>query len=157
MVHLTRNGTSDCAISKSGGYKKILCPFDKADSYFVKVLTENGFEVEHSHIDDGIDFFEIENLNEYDAVVSNPPFSKRQAIFEKLFNAKVPFALVINFNGLFDAKSRWELFKANNFEILVPKGRWHFFNASGEHNSPNFQSVYVCNGMSEKQIDFIEG
>ena len=40
-----------------GGYKKILCPFDKAESNFVKVLKENGFEVSYSHIEDGIDFF----------------------------------------------------------------------------------------------------
>ena len=27
---------------KRGGYKKILCPFDKKDSAFVKVLSKNG-------------------------------------------------------------------------------------------------------------------
>ena len=156
MVHSAGNSQCDYPVSKSGGYRKILCPFDKAESQFVKILTENGFDVTYSHIEDGTDFFDIDNLSEYDAVVSNPPFSKRQAIFEKLFGADIPFALVINFNGLFDAKARWKLFKDNDFEILIPCGRWHFFNDSGEHNSPNFQSVYVCSGMSDRQIDFIE-
>lgn len=105
-----------------GGYKKILCPFDKADSAFVMVLKDKGFDVSYSHIETGTDFFNIDNLNEYDAVVSNPPFSKRDAIFKKLFESGIPFALIMNMNGIFDSKARFELFKQNDFEILVPSG-----------------------------------
>ena len=110
----------------------------------------------YSHIETGTDFFDIDNLKDYDAIVSNPPFSKRQAILERLFESGVPFAMILNFNGLFDSKARWELFKENEFELVVPKGRMRFFNETCEGNSPNFQSVYVCSGMSDKQIDFIE-
>ena len=139
-----------------GGYKRILCPFDKAESNFVKVLTERGFDVTFSHIETGTDFFEINNLNEFDAVVSNPPFSKRQKILERLFESGVPFAMIMNFNGLFDSKSRWRLFKNNDFELLIPLGRIHFFNDECRENSPNFQSIYVCKGMCERQIEFCE-
>lgn len=138
------------------GYKKVLCPFDKADSNFVIVLMEYGFNVSFSHIETGTDFFEITNLSDYDAIVSNPPFSKRQKILERLFESGVPFAMILNFNGLFDSKARWELFKENEFEIIVPKGRMHFFNGTCVGNSPNFQSVYVCKGMADKQVVFTE-
>lgn len=138
------------------GYKKILCPFDKAESNFVKVLTEQGFEVSYGHIETGQDFFDIQDFSQYDAVVSNPPFSKRQKIFERLFEVNVPFALIINFNGLFDSKARWRLFKENQFELLVPLGRMHFFNDDCVGNSPNFQSIYVCKGMLPQQICFID-
>ena len=137
-----------------GGYHKILCPFDKEESNFVKVLTDHNFQVTYSHIATGTDFFEIDNLGEYDAVVSNPPFSKRQRILEKLFDSGVPFAMIMNFNGLFDSKARWQLFKDNRFELLVPLGRMHFFNEQCIGNSPNFQSIYVCRGMTDKQIEF---
>lgn len=140
-----------------GGYNKILCPFDKPDSNFVKVLTENGFDVTYSHIDTGTDFFEINNLKDYDAIVSNPPFSKRQRILETLFESGVPFAMIINFNGLFDSKARWKLFRDNKFELLVPLGRMHFFNENCEGNSPNFQSIYVCKDMLPEQIVFVGG
>lgn len=139
-----------------GGYKRILCPFDKAESNFVKVLTERGFDVTFSHIETGTDFFEINNLNDFDAVVSNPPFSKRQKILERLFESGVPFAMIMNFNGLFDSRSRWRLFKNNDFELLIPLGRIHFFNDECRGNSPNFQSIYVCKGMCERQIEFCE-
>lgn len=121
------------------------------------MLTREGFEVTYSHIATGTDFFDIDNLTDYDAIVSNPPFSKRQAILERLFESKVPFAMILNFNGLFDSKSRWALFRDNKFELLVPCGRMHFFNKDCEGNSPNFQSVYVCQGLGQNQIEFIEG
>ena len=125
-------------------------------SEFVRVLSDNGFEVEHSHIATGIDFFDRMDLREFDAIVSNPPFSKRQKILKRLFESDVPFAMIMNFNGLFDSKSRWKLFKENQFELLVPLGRIHFFNEDCDCNSPNFQSIYVCRGMCDRQIEFIE-
>ena len=138
-------------------YKKILCPFDKEDSNFVRVLTEQGYEVLYSHIETGVDFFKIKDFSAYDAVVSNPPFSKRQKIFERLFEANIPFALICNFNGLFDSKARWELFRKNKFELLVPLGRMRFFNENCKGNSPNFQSIYVCHNILPKQIIFDGG
>lgn len=140
-----------------GGIHKVLCPFDKEDSEFVKVLRREGFDVTYSHIDTGTDFFDIDNLADYDAIVSNPPFSKRQAILERLFESKVRFAMILNFNGLFDNKSRWELFRDNEFELLVPCGRMHFFNETCKGRSPQFQSIYVCKGIAQRQIEFIEG
>ena len=65
------------------------------------------------------------------------------------------FAVIMNFNGLFDAKVRYELFKNNKFELLIPKGRMCFFNESMEiKESPNFQSIYVCSGILDNQIEF---
>ena len=139
------------------GYKNILCPFDKEESAFVKVLKRGGCCVTYSHLDTGTDFFARNDLREFDAVVSNPPFSKRQKILERLFAVGVPFALIMNFNGLFDKQSRWRLFKENDFELLVPMGRMSFINQDGAvMGSPNFQSVYVCRGFGERQIEFIE-
>ena len=139
------------------GFRKILCPFDKASSNFVPVLRTHGFEVTHGHIDDGNDFFERDDLNEYDAVVSNPPYSKRQEVLEHLFASGVPFAMILNYNGLFDNRARWEMFKRNKFELLIPQGRIHFFNDTCAGKAPQFQSIYVCSGILDKQIEFADG
>ena len=138
------------------GYKKILCPFDKQESNFVKVLQDNGFDVTYSHIETGGDFFKIDNLRDFDAVVSNPPFSKREKILWKLFREGVPFAMIMNFNGLFDSWKRWQMFKENDFELLVPSGRIKYFNDDCVGNAPQFQSVFVCKGICKKQIEFAE-
>lgn len=52
---------------RRGGYKRILCPFDKPESNFVKVLIEQGFEVTYGHIETGQDFFDIQDFSEFDA------------------------------------------------------------------------------------------
>ena len=92
-----------------------------------------------------------------DCIVSNPPFSKRDAIFRRMYELGLPFALIMNNNGLFDSKARYELFKKNNFELLIPKGRMRFFDETMEvKNSPNFQSIYVCNGILTKTSEFVD-
>lgn len=132
-------------------FKKIWCPFDTEDSRFVQTFQKEGYEVEFGHISTGQDFFEIkEPLG--DVVVSNPPFSKRDGIFERLFYFDVPFALVMNFNGLFDSKRRASLFRRNGVELIVPSGRMKFIHqGETEANHPNFQSVYVCNRILNRQ------
>lgn len=143
---------------KAKRFKYIWCPFDKESSEFVKILRENGFAVHHGHIETGQDFFDYEEPPAFtECIVSNPPFSKRDAIFKKMYDFGLPFALIMNQNGLFDAKSRFELFRNNNFELLIPKGRIKFFDESmTARNNPNFQSIYVCNGILTQQIAFTD-
>lgn len=69
---------------KTRGFKYVWCPFDKEHSEFVKILKKEGFNVTFGHIETGQDFFEYKQPPEdVDCIVSNPPFSKRTAIFEK--------------------------------------------------------------------------
>lgn len=135
-------------------YHKILCPFDKEESNFVQVLRKHGFDVTYSHIETGTDFFQINNLPDYDAIVSNPPYSKRHEVLETLYRNKVPFAILLNYNGLFDNRRRWELFRENGVEMIIPCGRINFFSNTCSGKSPMSQSVYVCKGILDKQIEF---
>lgn len=138
------------------GYKKVWCPFDKADSKFVKILQDEGFKVNYGHIETGQNFFDYREP-QGDIVVSNPPFSKRDAIFERLYEWDIPFALIINFNGLFDSKKRVDIFRKHRVEMLIPRGRMKFYHKEkGLLNSPNFQSIYVCNKLLNDQIVFDE-
>lgn len=43
---------------KQRNFKKIWCPFDKKHSLYVRELRENGFDVFHSHIEDGGGLFQ---------------------------------------------------------------------------------------------------
>lgn len=139
-----------------GGYKTIWCPFDKADSMFVMTFKDKGFDVNYGHIETGQDFFEYKEP-QGDIVVSNPPFSKRDKIFERLYEWDIPFALIINFNSLFDSKKRADIFRKHRVEMLIPRGRMKFYHRDkGLLNSPNFQSIYVCNKLLKNQIVFDE-
>ncbi|MGT2874408.1 hypothetical protein ACVRZP_06545 [Streptococcus gallolyticus subsp. gallolyticus] len=122
-----------------------IIPFDRLWEQYERLIKDNGAIV-----------LTAQPL-EADCIVSNPPFSKRDAIFKRLFEIGLPFAIIMNPNGLFDSKVRYELFKNNNFELLIPKGRMRFFDENMiSRNSPNFQSVYVCNRILNHQIEFTD-
>ena len=60
---------------------KVWCPFDKAESEFVKQISQT-HSVEYSHIDEGKDFFAYEPVH-FDVIVSNPPFTNKRKFFER--------------------------------------------------------------------------
>ena len=90
----------------------IWCPFDKEDSNYVKILKKEGFKVIYGHIETGQDFFEVD-IPECDYIISNPPYSLKGQVFKKLYKIGKPFAMLINFQGIFDHKERFKMFKNN--------------------------------------------
>lgn len=140
---------------------KILCPFDTEESLYVKVLKGNGHYIQHGHIEEGKDFFKRsqDSLEFYDYIISNPPYSKKTEVLEKLFNANVPFAMLVGVVGLFESKDRFNLFKKNDFELMYFDKRVSFMRdyTSGKTElNPPFSSVYVCNNVLPKQMVFEE-
>ena len=132
----------------------IWCPFDKENSQYVKVL-RGGYSVLHSHIDNGQDFFNYEPSEPYDCIISNPPFSKRDDVLERLFKIGKPFGMFLNMNGMFDSKRRFAMLKEREIQLLVPNGRTKFTNETHnelETKTPPFQCVYLCWKLLPKQI-----
>ena len=82
--------------------KIIWCPFDREDSQFVRVLSENWFSVVHSHIDHWQDFFEYEP-EKWDIIISNPPYKKKRSFWERCLDLKKPFCLLLPLNILSDS------------------------------------------------------
>ena len=132
----------------------VWCPFDKEESQFVQVLTRNGFNVIYGHIETGQDFFEVE-IPCCDYIVSNPPYSLKGDVFKRLFETKIPFAMLINFQGIFDHKDRFEMFKNNRTEMLWLSPRVNYIkpNECTTSGVP-FQSGYLCSGIFEKELNF---
>ena len=74
----------------------IWCPFDTENSEFVLILKEAGHNVIYSHIDLGQDFFDYEPIEKYDYIISNPPFSRKLDILNRLYKLNKPFAMLMN-------------------------------------------------------------
>lgn len=134
----------------------ILCPFDTDKSYFVKIFKESGHKVFNSHISEGKDFFKmrIKSTTKIDYIISNPPYSIKDNVFEKLLQLDIPFAMLINDVNLFDSKKRFELFKNKEVELLYlyPRVAFNFINEKGEWQKTSgvFQSVYLCYKILKK-------
>lgn len=133
----------------------VWCPFDLETSQFVQVFEQNGIHVLHSHISKGRGFYEYEPDEPYDAILSNPPFTGRNRLLERLYALAKPFAMLMNQMGLFDSKARYDFFEQYGVELLVFRGRTCFTNVmTGKSGTPAFQCLYVCHNLLPKQIVF---
>lgn len=135
--------------------KTIWCPFDTKDSLFVKELQREGHNVIATHISSGGDFFDLDI--DCDAVVSNPPYSLKTEVFEKLFKSGKPFAMLVGVVGLFESERRFKMFSENDFEIMYLNKRVDFFKDYNDPKpsvAPPFSSVYLCSKLLPKQIVF---
>ena len=139
-------------------YNTIWCPFDTEESLFVKELKKVGHRVIYTHILNGKDFFKYEPEN-YDCIVSNPPYSLKSEVFERLFELKKPFAMLVGVVGIFESQKRFNMFKNNNFEIMYFNKRISYFRNYNDEKpmlNPPFSSVYITSEILPKQIVFEE-
>lgn len=127
---------------------KIWCPFDKLNSEFVLALKEkfNDCEIISSHIsEDGGDFFEkIETIGHVDLVLSNPPFSKKLEIIQKLNEKNIRFALLLNVECI-NYQIMGNYFAENPISLIIPDKKVSF-----DGHTTSFCSGYFCSP------DFIE-
>lgn len=137
----------------------VWCPFDTEDSLFVKMLRAAGHKVTPTHISAGQDFFTTQPPESCDYIISNPPYSVKGAVLERLFEIGKPFAMLVGVVGLFESQKRFALFRDNEFEIMYLNKRVSYFQSYDEPKpslNPPFSSVYVCHKMLPKSIVFEE-
>lgn len=127
--------------------KTIWCPFDTADSEFVKVLTANGYTVVYSHLEYGQDFYTYEPEH-WDLLVSNPPFTNKRKIFERALSFNKPFALLMSLTWLNDSAPK-QLFSEKDLQLLMFDRRIKF---KGLGDKITFSSAYYCWDLLPKQI-----
>lgn len=133
--------------------KKIWCPFDIEEwSAFSSRLKECGFDVISTHIDKGQDFFEYEP-KEWDLIVSNPPFSLKDKVLERLYSFNKPFAILLPLNSL-QGKTRYKYFK-QGIQILSFDARVSYHDKDHMDNvvkgSP-FATAYFCRDLLPKDL-----
>lgn len=134
----------------------VWCPFDTAESHFVKMLTAQGNRVIRSHLSEGRDFFAW-TPRKYDVIVSNPPYSMKNEVFERLFALDKPFAMLVGVVGLFESQRRFNLFAKNRFEIMFLDKRIAYFKSYSDQKpslNPPFSSVYLTSRLLPKQVVF---
>lgn len=135
----------------------VWCPFDTSKSLFVRLLKEHGCEVVSTHLEDGGDFFDLEVDCDY--IISNPPYSIKGDVLDRLFSLGRPFAMLIGVVGLFESQKRFDMFRTNRFEIMYLNRRVAYFKDYADEKpslNPPFSSVYLCSKMLPQQVVFEE-
>lgn len=136
----------------------IWCPFDTDQSLFVQEFRKQGHTVIATHIWNGDDFFKIE-VPKCDYIISNPPYTLKTEVLEKLFTLNIPFAMLLGVVGLFESQKRFNMFKNNEFEIMYFNKRISFFKKYEDKKpsiNPPFSSVYICQNILPQKIMFEE-
>lgn len=128
----------------------VWCPFDKEDSEFVQQISQTN-PVVYSHLDYGQDFLTYEP-EEWDVIVSNPPFTNKRAFFERALSFNKPFALVMANTWLNDAAPK-QLFKDKDLQLLMFEKRMEFIQPNREVSGKvTFSSSYYCWNFLPRQI-----
>lgn len=136
-------------------HSTIWCPFDLEDSEYVKVLTEAGHNVIFTHIDNNENFFEYEP-EEYDYIISNPPFSIKDSILKRLTELNKPYAILLPLPTLQGQKRFKDL---QGCQALIFDKRINFYKNKETKEilkGISFASIYVCKNFLPKDLIFEE-
>ena len=99
-----------------------------------------------------MDFFNYEPYY-YDIIISNPPFSIKDAVLKRLYELNKPFAILLPMNSL-QGVNIYQYFK-NGIQLLAFDQRIGFHNSidniSPVEGSP-FASAYFCRDLLPKDL-----
>jgi hypothetical protein len=115
-------------------------------------LTELGFNVIHERID----FFQH---NEGDIIVSNPPYTKKREVFERLRALDKPFIMLVPttvLHTLYFKETFGDI--SENIQLIIPYKKRQFYseNKKLKKGGCSFYTLYICYkiGLS-KDVIFI--
>lgn len=126
----------------------IWCPFDTKESEFVIALQGKGHRVIYSHIWLGQDFFEYEPKEEYDYIISNPPFTRKLEVFKRLYELGKPFAMVMGL-PILNYQEVGNFFLDKDLQLLIVDKKVSF-----DGNTASFNNSYFCYKVLPKDLMF---
>ena len=93
-----------------------------------------------------------------DYIISNPPYSRKDEVYKRLFEIGKPWAMLVNLQGLCDSKKRAALFAEYSIEVMYVYPRIKYIKDSVQTKVNIFQSGYVCHNVlpSQLQIKIIQ-
>jgi hypothetical protein len=104
----------------------VLCPYDSDKSLFVKELKEREFVVLH-----GMQNF-LDQWYHADYIMTNPPFSIKDAVIERVYQMKIPSLLLLPIDSLGGVK-RHAMYKEHGHPtVYIPTKRIKYYNDNWE-------------------------
>jgi methylase of polypeptide subunit release factors len=125
----------------------IWCPFDTKESEFVIALKEAGHKVIYSHIWLGKDFFSYEP-KDYDCIISNPPFTRKLEVLDRLYKLNKPFAMILGL-PILNYQEVGDFFLNKDLQLLIVDKKVSF-----DGNTASFNNSYFCSKFLPKDIIF---
>jgi hypothetical protein len=129
----------------------VWCPFDTEKSEIVKALKSIGCDVFSSIIkEENGDFFEKLPPAGCDMIISNPPFSAKKAVFQRLNELRVPYAMLMNYMAL-GYQEIGEMFVENPVQLIIPDKKVSF-----DGRTSSFNTLWVCRFfLQDRDLEFV--
>ncbi|AIA83135.1 DNA methyltransferase [Podophage Lau218] len=119
----------------------------------VKYLTSKGFNITGSKPDE--DFLKGD-FSDYDAIITNPPFSNKGDFIERCYEIGKPFALLMPVSTI-QGQKRGKRFIEDGIELLVLNKRVSFIKPDNTiAGSPSFGVAWFCHGILPEKLQFHE-
>ena len=128
----------------------------KIQDEYVKYFEEKGHKVIHSHIDEDLNFFEFEPEENYDYIISNPPFSIKDMVIKRLYELNKPYAMLFPIPTL-QGQARFPYMK--DCQALIFDKRINYYTTPDKtevQKGVSFGSFYLCRNVLPKDLIFEE-
>lgn len=112
----------------------------------VNELREKKFIINGTDILFGQDFLTWEPDN-FDCIITNPPFSLKQEFLERCYSFKKPFALLLPLTT-FETEKRQKLFTKYGLEVIFLPKRINFETPSGQGSGSWFATAWFTNWLN---------
>lgn len=130
-------------------FEVIWCPFDTESSEFVQVFRDLNKQVYYSHIWAGQDFFTWSPDDHYDCIISNPPFSMKLKVFDRLYKLNKPFAMVMGL-PILNYQEVGSFFLDKELQLLIVDKKISF-----DGKTASFNNSYFCSKFLPRDICFV--
>lgn len=125
------------------------------EGFMLDCFKANGYHAHGSDILFDHNFLEDKATNQFDTIITNPPFSIKDKFLARCYELKVPFALLLPLTAL-EGKKRQEMYKRYGLQLLCLPKRVNFKVPSGKNNNW-FHCDFFTNGFElEKDLYFLE-
>lgn len=129
---------------------------DFGESQITKLLKEHGCSVISTGKKEN--FFEYNPKEDFDMIITNPPYSLKDEFIKKCYEWNKPFCLLLPITSL-EGKTRGEMFREKGIEVLVFDGRVQFMeNMIQDYNKKKsgnwFNTSWFCYKVLPKQLIF---
>lgn len=126
----------------------VWCPFDTESSEFVIMLKEEGHIVINSHLWNNQDFFKYTPKENYDYIISNPPFTRKLEVLDRLYKLGKPFAMILGL-PILNYQEVGNFFLDKKLQLLIVDKKVSF-----DGNTASFNNSYFCYNMLPTDIIF---
>lgn len=113
------------------------------------VFKNNSYKVIGSDITTGQDFFEYEPQN-YDCIITNPPYSEKDKWLQRCYELGKPFALLLPITAL-EGQKRHSMYRKYGLQVIILDKRVNFvlpMDKAPQKSSSWFASAWFTNGIN---------